>query len=65
MAAMHPSENNGVISRRGGSMVRQYVGRKSTLLGERCLPNHVQKPFEAENLRSPLDTLEYLINNRN
>lgn len=65
MAATRPSENNGAVSRREGSVVQRYVGRKSTLLGERCFPNHVQKPFEGENLHSPLDTLEYLINNCN
>lgn len=62
MAAMCPSENNGVIGRREGSMVQQYMSRKSTLLGERCLPNCVQKPFEGEKLHSPLYTPEYLIN---
>ena len=46
-------------------MVRRCASRKSALRGEKRLPNRVQKPFEAENLRSSLDTLEYLINNCN
>lgn len=42
----------------------KWVG-KAFCLARGVLPNHVQKPFEAENLCSPVDMLEYLINNSN
>lgn len=46
-------------------MVQEDMGRKSAVLGKKHLTNHIQKPFEGENLHSPLHMLEYLINNCN
>lgn len=56
---------HGVISRGEGSMVQEDLGRKISVLDKKYLRNRIQKPFEGENLRSPLDMLEYLINNCN
>lgn len=60
---------HGVISRGEGSepstMVQEDMGRKSSVLGKKYFRNHIQKSFEGENLGSPLDMLEYLINNCN
>lgn len=55
----------GVISRGESSMVQEDMGRKSSVLDKKYLRNHMQKPFEGESLHSPLDMLEYLINNCN
>lgn len=55
----------GVISRGEGSVVQEDMGRKSSVLDKKYLRNHIQKPFEGENLHSLLDMLEYLINNCN
>lgn len=54
-----------VTSRGQGSMVQEDMGRKSSVLEKKYLRNHIQKSFEGENLHSPLDVLEYLINKCN
>lgn len=56
---------HGVISRGEGFMVQEDMVRRSSVLGKKYLRNHIQKAFEGENLRSPLDMLEYLINKSN